>query len=57
MMRYMTVQYASKVIRINAFALGWINSAKTDKTLNADLERKVKVMGRIPTGKMGDPQD
>lgn len=57
MMRSMTVEYASKGLRINAIAPGWIYSVMTDEALNADPERKAKVMGRIPADKMGNPQD
>lgn len=53
----MAVELAPKGIRVNAVAPGFIYSEMTAKALNSDPERKAKVFGRTPMGKMGDPED
>jgi NAD(P)-dependent dehydrogenase (short-subunit alcohol dehydrogenase family) len=57
MTRAMAVELSPKGIRVNAIAPGFIYSAMTDKALNSDPERKVKVFGRTPMGYMGQPED
>ena len=44
-------------IRVNAIAPGFIESPMLTKALNADPERKQKVMGRTPLGGFGQPAD
>lgn len=44
-------------IRINAIAPGFIESPMLLKALDADPERKNKVVGRTPMGRFGSPQD
>lgn len=55
--RAMAVELSPKGIRVNAIAPGFIYSEMTDKALNSDPERKAKVFGRTPMGKMGQPAD
>ncbi|CAN5733798.1 SDR family NAD(P)-dependent oxidoreductase [soil metagenome] len=55
--RAMAVELSPKGIRVNAIAPGFIYSAMTDKALNSDPERKAKVFGRTPMGRMGNPDD
>ena len=57
MTRAMAVELSPKGIRVNAIAPGFIYSAMTDAALNSDPERKAKVFGRTPMGKMGQPSD
>jgi len=57
MTRAMAVELSPKGIRINAIAPGFIVTAMTDTSLNADPERKGKVLGRTPMGNMGQPSD
>lgn len=57
MTRAMAVELSPKGIRVNAIAPGFIYSAMTEKALNSDPERKAKVFGRTPMGKMGQPED
>ena len=55
--RAMAVELSPKGIRVNAIAPGFIYSEMTDKALNSDPERKAKVFGRTPMGRMGQPED
>jgi len=57
MTKAMAVELSPKGIRVNAIAPGFIYSAMTDKALNDDPERKGKVFGRTPMGKMGEADD
>lgn len=57
MTRSMAVELSPMGIRVNAIAPGFIYSAMTDKALNDDPERKAKVFGRTPMGRMGQPSD
>jgi len=55
--RAMAVELSPKGIRVNAIAPGFIYSEMTAKALDSDPERKAKVFGRTPMGKMGQPTD
>jgi len=55
--RAMAVELSPKGIRVNAIAPGFIFSEMTAKALDSDPERKAKVFGRTPMGKMGNPED
>ncbi len=57
MTRAMAVELSPKGIRVNAIAPGFIYSDMTAKALNSDPERKAKVFGRTPMGRMGQPED
>jgi NAD(P)-dependent dehydrogenase (short-subunit alcohol dehydrogenase family) len=55
--RAMAVELSPLGIRVNAIAPGFIYSEMTAKALDSDPERKAKVFGRTPMGKMGYPED
>jgi NAD(P)-dependent dehydrogenase (short-subunit alcohol dehydrogenase family) len=57
MTRAMAVELAPLGIRVNAIAPGFIYSEMTANALDSDPERKAKVFGRTPMGKMGQPED
>jgi NAD(P)-dependent dehydrogenase (short-subunit alcohol dehydrogenase family) len=57
MTRAMAVELSPDGIRVNAIAPGFIETAMTANALNTDPERKQKVFGRTPMGKMGQPSD
>ena len=57
MTRAMAVELSPLGIRVNCIAPGFIYSDMTAAALNSDPERKAKVFGRTPMGKMGQPQD
>lgn len=57
MTRAMSVELSPLGIRVNAIAPGFIFSDMTAKALDADPERKARVMTRTPMGKMGQPED
>jgi NAD(P)-dependent dehydrogenase (short-subunit alcohol dehydrogenase family) len=57
MTRAMAVELSPMGIRVNAIAPGFIYSDMTAKALDADPERKGRVMARTPMGRMGEPED
>ncbi len=57
MTRAMAVELSPKGIRVNAVAPGFIYSEMSSRALDSDPERKAKVFGRTPMGKMGNPED
>jgi 3-oxoacyl-[acyl-carrier protein] reductase len=54
MSKSLAYEVASRGITVNAVAPGFIATAMTDK-LNED--QKAGIMGQIPAGRMGDPED
>jgi len=57
MMRVMVTEYAAFNVRVNAIAPGWIQSDMLDNALNADTERRDKIISRIPYKKFGSGED
>lgn len=57
MTRAMAVDLAQFGIRVNAVAPGFIKTNMSSKALDNDPERKNKVLGRTPMGRLGEPSD
>jgi NAD(P)-dependent dehydrogenase (short-subunit alcohol dehydrogenase family) len=57
MTRAMAVELSPQGIRTNCIAPGFIATDMSAKALNGDPERKAKVLGRTPMGKLGEPSD
>ena len=57
MMRVMVMEYSAFNVRVNAIAPGWIQSDMLVTALNADEERKNKIMSRIPYKSFGSSED
>jgi NAD(P)-dependent dehydrogenase (short-subunit alcohol dehydrogenase family) len=57
MTRAMAVELSPLGIRVNCIAPGFIESEMSLKALNNDPERKSKVLGRTPLGRLGQPGD
>jgi gluconate 5-dehydrogenase len=57
MMRMMVMEYSGFNVRVNAIAPGWIKSDMLETALNADEERKNRIIRRIPRGEFGTSED
>lgn len=57
MTRAMAVELAPMGIRVNCIAPGFIKTDMSSKALDNDPERKAKVLGRTPMGRLGLPKE
>jgi NAD(P)-dependent dehydrogenase (short-subunit alcohol dehydrogenase family) len=57
MTRAMAVELSPLGIRVNCIAPGFIMTKMSATALDSDPERKAKVLGRTPMGKLGLPED
>lgn len=57
MVRALAADLSPGGIRVNAIAPGWIHSEMMHKAVNADPERKRKILSRTPLNCFGDPED
>lgn len=55
--RTLATEWGPHGVRVNAIAPGWIGSAMLDQALSNDPPRKTKILGRIPAGGFGEPND
>lgn len=53
----MAVELTPLGIRVNCIAPGFIKTDMSSKALDTDLERKNKVLGRTPMGRLGLPEE
>ncbi|NNE75798.1 MAG: SDR family oxidoreductase, partial [Pricia sp.] len=49
-------EWASKGVQVNAIAPGYISTDNTEALRN-DEERSKSILGRIPAGRWGEPED
>jgi len=57
MTKAMAVELSPMGILVNCIAPGFIATDMSSKALNGDPERKQKVFGRTPLGRLGEPSD
>lgn len=57
LVRTLAIEFAPHNVRVNAVAPGFIYSAITERALNQDPDRKARVLGRTPMGKLGGADD
>jgi NAD(P)-dependent dehydrogenase (short-subunit alcohol dehydrogenase family) len=57
MVRTLSVELGAHNVRVNAIAPGWIASDMLDQALSGDPPRKVKILGRTPLHRFGEPED
>jgi len=55
--RALAVELGSTGVRVNAISPGFIYSEMSARALDADPERKQRVLSRTPLGRMGQPQE
>jgi gluconate 5-dehydrogenase len=57
LVRSLATEVSPYGVRVNAIAPGWIESEMMRSALNGDPARKMKVLGRTPMNRFGDPED
>ncbi len=55
--RSLAVEWSPHGVRVNAIAPGWIDTPMLHRTLDADPQRRQKVLARTPLGRFGKPND
>lgn len=55
--RGLSAEFAARGIRVNGVAPGWIDTEIFRKATDGDAPRKQKIMSRIPTQTLGQPED
>ncbi len=57
MVQSLTADLSPQGVRVNAIAPGWIDTPMLHKAVDADPERKTRILNRIPLSRFGQPED
>ncbi|MEE2658854.1 MAG: SDR family oxidoreductase [Candidatus Latescibacterota bacterium] len=57
LVRTMATEWSSRGVRVNAIAPGWILTDLSRESLDADPERKARILARTPMKCFGEPED
>jgi len=57
LVRTLAVEWSPHGVRVNAVAPGWIETAMSHRVLEADPQRRDRVLQRTPLGRFGQPSD
>jgi len=55
--RGLSAEFAGRGVRVNGVAPGWIDTALFQQATRGDPARRDKILGRIPMGRLGTPED
>ena len=57
LVRALAVEWSPRGVRVNAIVPGWIETEMSRRALEADPQRKERILTRTPMGRLGTPED